>query len=138
MSVVTSRVLRTFRITILMLIWFSIGITGSSFAIGNFILGTITLVTAGILVIILIDGRLFDKLRGRPMPGRSLLGFYVVIAVLVRGSIRELQLNDIFVLDELYLPSLIGAIQAVGAFILAAILLWETIALTRQHFVSKQ
>lgn len=51
---------------------------------------------------------------------------------------RDIRFNDIYVLGELYIPRVITSARAVGTLILTTILLWETVALTRQHFASRQ
>lgn len=129
---------RVVRIALLLLIWYSIGIAASDFSLGDALLGIIPLVAAGLLAFALIDNRLVKRLEERSMPGKSLIGIYGLMIILIYGGIRNLHLNDVFLLGELYLPGLIGAIQAIGTFILSAILLWETIALTRHHFASRE
>lgn len=137
MSDIKSLEVRVVRIALLLLIWYSIGIAASSFSLGNILLAMITLVATGLLVFVLINNRLVQKLKERPMPGRSLIGIYGLILILIYGGIRNLQLIEVFIFGELYLPGLIGIIQAIGTFILAAILLWETISLTHHHFASR-
>ena len=137
MSEEKSLEVRVVRISIILLIWYSVGITASSFSIGNTLLTIIGLLISGLLIFVLLDKRLVQKLKERPMPGRSLIGIYGLMIILIYGGIRNLQLNDVFIFGELYLPGLIGVIQAIGTFILSAILLWETVALTRKYFASK-
>ena len=128
---------RVVRIALLLLIWYSIGIAASGFVLGNTLLAMIPLVAAGLFVFALINKRLVQKMNERPLPGRSLIGVYGLIIILIHGGIRNIQLSEVIIFGELYFPGLIGVIQAIGTFILAAILLWETIALTHHYLISR-
>ena len=138
MNTEESRLVKAFRIVILLLIWFALGTSAKSFALGNFLLAAITFAIAGTLTFILIDRRLLKKLNGRPIPVGGLLAIYILVAVLVYDSVRELQQGEMFILGKVYLPELIGSLNAIVTFVLAAMLLWETVALTRQYFTSKK
>lgn len=138
MNTNNKRVRKLFQITLVWLMWYGLGLAAVSFSIDKLVKGIIELIVVGILFVILFDGRLLRKLHERPIPGRFLLGMYVIIFIGIEGVIRDFRLNDIYLLGELYVPGVIIYARSVGIIILTAILLWETIALTRQHFASKQ
>jgi len=129
--------IRFFRITLILLIWYGTGVAAFSFSIHKIINGVIELVIVGIITYILIDGRLFLKLKDRMIPGAFLLVMYLLIAATVYGVIRGLRLNDLYLLDQLHYPSLIAYIQSAGLIIILAFLSWEAITITRHYFASR-
>lgn len=132
------RVIRLFKIALVLIIWYFLGLAAVAFSIDTVLIGIFDLIAVGIFVFILLDGRLFRMMHDRPIPGKFLLGMYVAIILGIDAVIRDIRFNDIYVLGELYIPGVITSARAVGTLILTAILFWETVALTRQHFASKQ
>ena len=131
-------VIRYYRIVLILLIWYGLGIAAFSFSIQKTINGIIELVIVGIFTYILIDGRLFLRLKDRKIPGAFLLVMYLYIAATVYLVIRDLRLNDLYVLDQLHYPGLIAYIRATGLIIILAFLFWETVAITRLYVASKK
>ena len=131
-------VIRYYRIVLILLIWYGLGIAAFSFSIQKTIDGIIELVIVGIFTYILIDGRLFLRLKDRKIPGAFLLVMYLYIAATVYLVIRDLRLNDLYVLDQLHYPGLIAYIRATGLIIILAFLFWETVAITRLYVASKK
>lgn len=131
-------VIRYFRIALVLLIWYGLGIAAFSFSIQNTIDGIIELVIVGIFTYILINGRIFLRLKDRKIPSAFLLVMYLFIAATVYLIIRGPQLIDLYVLDQLHYPGLIVYIRAAGLIIILAFLFWETVAITRLYVASKK
>lgn len=132
MGAFSMRIVRLFQITLLLLSWFTFGLAGFSFSIDKPEEGIIELLGLMTLMIVLIDGRILRRLSERATSGKFLVGVYAIIVVNVYGAVQDFRIMDPILLGELYIPGIIVYVRAVGTILLAAILLWETIAVTRQ------
>ena len=100
-------VVRFLRIALILIIWYGIGITAFSFAIQKTLDGIIRLAIVGIFTYILVDGRLFLRLKGRNIHSSFFIPMYLLILAAIYLVIREVQLTDLYVLDQLHIPGLI-------------------------------
>jgi hypothetical protein len=130
-------VIRFFRITLILLIWYGVGIAAFSFSIQKTLAGIIELAVTGLIAYILMDDRLIQRLKDRRTPGAFIVVMYLLIAGIFYGIIRGFTLTDLYVLDKLHYPGLISYIRSSGLIIILAFLLWESIAITRLYFRSQ-
>jgi len=131
------RSIRLLKIATVILLWYGLGQVALSIVLRKPVEAIIMFFVVATLFFILINGRLFEKLRNRRVRGVFLVPMYLLIATLVSDVIRAFQHNDLYVLDQLHVFGLIVYIISGGIIISIAILLWETLSLTRDYFASK-
>jgi len=130
--------IKALRTGVALLAWYGLGVASGALAISRVLAGIIYLVLVGALVFVLIDGRLFRRFEKREIPGTAIAGLYFAIALVVYFIIKDLRLNDLYILGQLHIPAAINLVQAAGAAILAALLFWETVGLTRARFAGRR
>jgi len=133
-----TRTMRLLRITLIIFIWYGIGQVALSISIEHIVEAIIEFAITAIAIYILIDGRLLRILQERKVRAFFLVPIYLLIGALIYDIIVTFQMNDLFILDQLHVFGLITYIISSGLIILTAIMLWETIALTREYFILKQ
>ena len=130
--------IRYFRTAVILLIWYTLGSAAFSFSIQKITSGMIDLVLAGIFIYILIDGRLFLRLKDREIRSALFVPMYAIIIAILYLVYRDLWLSDLYVLDQLNLPGIISYIRAAGLIIIFFLLTWETITITRLYLASSK
>jgi hypothetical protein len=130
--------IRYFRTALILLIWYTLGSAAFSFSIQKITSGMINLVLVGIFVYILIDGRLFLRLKDREIRSALFVPMYALIIAILYMVYRDFCLTDLYVLDQLHLPGVISYIRAAGLIIIFALLTWETITITRLYLASRK
>lgn len=130
--------LRYFRTALVLLIWYTLGSAAFSFSIQNMTAGIIELMLAGIFAYILIDGRLFHRLKGHEIKSALFMPMVFLIFAILYLVYRDLWLTDLYVLEQLHLPGVVSYIRAAGLIIILAFLIWETISVTRSYFISRE
>jgi len=128
---------RYFRTALILLIWYTLGSAAFSISIQNYTVGIIEFVITGIFVYILIDGRLFLKMKEREIRSALFVPMYFLIIAILYMVYRDLWLTDLYVLDQLHLPGVISTIRAAGLIIILAFMTWQTITITRLYFRSR-
>jgi len=113
--------------------WLMLANAASSFATGSLLEGGIELLVGLSLVTLIIDGRVARFFEGRAMPVMTQVVLFLVILVVVYGGIQDLAVSDTRVLNDLYFPGVISLVRGLGAFLLAALLLWELLRSIRQQ-----
>jgi len=114
------------------LVWLIVWNSIFAVATGQMLVGAIGGVVGLAMIGVGVDGRVIRKLEGRELPNLSLLMFSLIIVVLIYGEVRDLMINELEFLGEFYLPGLISLVRIIGSFVLAALLIWESVKLLRQ------
>ena len=133
-----SRSIRLLKIATIIMLWYGLGQVALSISLRKPVEAIIMFLIVATLFFILINGQLFEKLRNRRVRGVFLVPMYLLIATLISDVIQAFQHNDLYVLDQLHVFGLIVYIISGGIIISIAILLWETLSLTRDYFASKK
>jgi len=105
--------------------WIMLANAASSFATGSPLEGGIEVLVGMSLVAFIVDGRVARFLEGRAMPLMTHVVLFLIVLVVIYGGVQDLVVSDTRVLNELYLPGVISLVRGLGAFLLAALLLWE-------------
>ncbi len=114
------------------IIWFLIGSSAFALATNDIPGGAVGLVIVVLIVALLVEGRIIKSLEGRPFPTMALVYGAILVLLLVYFAIRDLQINELTVLDTIYLPGVIALTRDVGSVVAAAAISWELVALWRR------
>lgn len=114
------------------IIWFLIGSSVFALATDDISGGAVGLVIVVLIVALLVEGRIIRLLEGRSLQTMALVYGAILVLLLAYFAIRDLQINELTLLDRIYVPGVVALVRDIGSLILATAISWELVVLWRR------